>query len=73
MDLPRDLTTLTPEQTAEAIAYLMRLPLKELRRRQAITREQLTVAHDTQHSAALANLTVMENHLARAVLAQCFN
>lgn len=66
-NLPQDLTKLTPEQHEKSITFLSSLPLPELRRRQAITREQLTVAFMERNDLAMRNLQVRDMHLLTAI------
>ena len=70
--LPSDLTTLTPEQTEQSVAHLSKLPLAELRRRQALANCQIELAFVPSNDAALANLHVRVEHLRMAVDRQAF-
>jgi hypothetical protein len=80
MNLPQDLIQATEEQHEEIIIYLVSLPLKELRQRQSLVREQQTMARaealrsgtDTRLERAMSNLQVMDGHLFRAVFRQTF-
>lgn len=66
-NLPQDLTKLTPEQHERCIKFLSGLSLAELRRRQAITREQLTVAFMERNDLAMGNLQMRDMHLLTAI------
>jgi hypothetical protein len=64
VELPLDLTACTDEQHQAAIAYLAHKTTRDLRRRQSLVQQQLSVAADT---LSLGNLQVVERWLAAAV------
>ena len=49
------------------VGHLRRYPLKELRRRQNLTKQQLCIAHRARNTEALNNLRNMEDSLTEAV------
>ena len=49
------------------VGHLRRYPLKELRRRQNLTKQQLRIAHRSQNTEALNSLRDMEDSLTEAV------
>lgn len=70
VSMPKDLTQRTDAQREHCIEYLMTLPLRELRIRQGITREQMKVAYNNGKS--LDNLIERENDLYEAIDRQQF-
>jgi len=70
MDFDQDLTKWTKAQHKQAITTLAKKPLKELRRRQKLTKQQIGRAFEPfeqRNDLALGNLQVMERHLAAAI------
>ncbi len=49
------------------VGHLRRYPLKELRRRQNLTKQQIRIAHRAKNMTALDNLRDMEDSLTEAV------
>jgi hypothetical protein len=78
--LPQDLRDATEDQHNEVITYLVTLPLKELRQRQSLVRDQREMANaeiqrhgeSTRLERALSDLEIMDAHLFRAVFLQSF-
>lgn len=70
--LPADLTKLTPVQAEHCVSRLSKFPLAELRRRQDLTNQQITLAFKQRNDAALTNLHVQIEHLRLAVDRQAF-
>jgi hypothetical protein len=64
--LPHDLTKLTLAQIEWCVAYHAAMPLGEIRRRQALTDQQIGLAWRQRNDFALANLRVREEILRRA-------
>lgn len=69
---PKDLTQLTTEQTEQAVEQLSKLPLRDLRRRQELTKKQMALAFEMRHDESLRNFQVRFEHLRMAVDRQCF-
>ncbi len=67
MDIPQDLTTLNQEQEQYCINQLKTYTLHELRIRQDLCKSQKKLAFDSNNTAALNNLDVMERHLFTAI------
>ena len=70
--LPHDLTEMTAIQQAAVVDYFVGLPLKELRKRQDITRLQIPSAFAHRNDLALGNLQITENLLAHAIDVKTF-
>jgi len=70
--LPKNLNEMTAGQQAAVIDYFVRLPLKELRKRQDITRLQIPSVFAQRNDLALGNLQVMENLLTHAIDVKVF-
>jgi hypothetical protein len=88
LHLPKDLSTLTAEQTRQAIELLIAHPLKQLREWQAITNAQLELTsypdggwrrlleRQTSRSAidrSVANMLILQRHYDTAILLKCFH
>ena len=65
--LPKDLTQMTQKQYDDTIKYLSKLSMKELRKRQNLTKQQIQMAIDQDNRDALINLQVMERYLQDAI------
>jgi hypothetical protein len=80
MHLPRDLTQRTPAQRAACIEFFMSLPLKELRNRQDLVKQQQEMAYNRYMAGrdvknmelAMSNLSEMSNDLFEAIDRQQF-
>lgn len=66
-DLPRDLAKLTAEQRERIVRFYARLSMRELRRRQDLTRTQIAEAARLKAEDALLNLQTTDQLLAEAV------
>lgn len=61
----------TDQTDAEAVALFATMSEAEIRRRQDLTREQITLAHEQRNEDALADLRRQEDALTRAMLSRC--
>jgi hypothetical protein len=64
--LPHDLTKLSAEQVKWCVAYHSAMLLREIRRRQELTDQQIGMAWQQRNDFALNNLRVREEILRRA-------
>lgn len=62
----------TPDEIELTVAYLAKLPLRELRRRQDLATQQQRMAFDQRNEQALTNLSAMQEMYMAAVDRQCF-
>ena len=61
----------TDECNADADTFFATLSTAEIRRRQDLCRQQITLAHSARDERALAGLRRMEDALTRAMLGRC--
>lgn len=69
LNLPDDLTELTPDESQLLVGELAKLSLGELRQRMDLVSAQIEWATRQKNEAALANLQVMQEHLRLALKA----
>jgi hypothetical protein len=63
---------LSADEVEATVAWLAKLPLRELRRRQDLVHQQQRMAYDQRNEQASINLRAMDHMLLAAVGRQCF-
>jgi hypothetical protein len=72
MITPKDLKELTQVQITEMIKYLSKKSLTELRKKQKLIENQITIAFNQNNTLALDNLNIMQDILIQAVILKEF-
>lgn len=63
---------MSADEVEATVAWLAKLPLRELRRRQDLVNQQIGMAHGQRNAQGLTNLRAMADMLFLAVDRQCF-
>jgi hypothetical protein len=72
MITPKDLKELTQVQITEMIKYLSKKSLTELRKKQKLIENQITIAFNRNNTLTLDNLNIMQDILIQAVILKEF-